>query len=55
MKRYAEMTPKIQRRKAQQFVAKFVIRMADSILIVRLQEIFSSSACLCDSRMRALR
>jgi hypothetical protein len=55
MKRYAGMAPKIQRRKAQHFVAIFAIRMADSILIVRLQEIFSSSACLCDSRMRALR
>jgi hypothetical protein len=38
------MTPKIQRRKAQQFVAIFTIRMADLILIVWRREIFSSSA-----------
>jgi hypothetical protein len=34
MKRYAEMTAKIQRSKVPQFVAIFVIRMADLILIV---------------------
>jgi hypothetical protein len=44
MKRYAEMTPKIERRKAQQFVAIFAIRMADLILIIRRREIFSYSA-----------
>jgi hypothetical protein len=39
MKRYAEMTPKIQRRKELQFVAIFAIRMADMMLIVCHQEI----------------
>jgi hypothetical protein len=34
MKRYAEMAPKIQRRKAQQFVAIFAICTADLMLVV---------------------
>jgi hypothetical protein len=34
MKRYAEMTPKSQRRKAQQFVAIFAIRIAAMILVL---------------------
>jgi hypothetical protein len=34
MKRYAEMTPKMQRRKAQKFVAIFAIRMASMILVL---------------------
>jgi hypothetical protein len=44
MKRHAEVTLKIQRQKAQQFVAIFAIRTADLILVVWRREIFSSSA-----------
>jgi hypothetical protein len=43
MKRYADLTPKIRRRKAQQLVALFAIRMADLISIVTAREILVSA------------